>query len=353
MVNNIKSLVSSVILLFCVGITQTVYAETVSFGRTGQVSITPPRGWQVESYENVLGIGTHDITLIADESRKPGCTIFIYAGDRQPAHTEASFLTFAENFYERNANEFVEKIPNFLNLNVNNGIGYYFVANYAEYYGKPPAEGRANVCGMVFLYRENIPLIVASLYVDDPKAPALDLMVKAITEMEIVFPDYQGNMVQFDNSFAIKIDIPTGWRAARERGTPVPHLGKTYDLAVQPPPGEKALLRITIGRPENEIPLTRQQFESLVSSRVNLLLPNAVEREAEYKELPIHAGYSKYCILTDKSLVNKTPKEGEYTYVAVYFANYDNGNFVYATILTDDPYSAKFQLILNTLSSME
>ena len=352
MFNNLRKLVLLVILSLFIFITQTLFAETLQLGQ-GQVTVTPPRGWQVEARENLFGFETHAITLIANNSRKPGCTVAIFAGDRLPAQTEASFLTYVKDDYAKTANQFRERNPSFRKVNIQNGIAYYFVANYAAYYNQPPAEGRAKVCGLLYVYRENKPLVVGSLYVDDPRDPALDLMVRAVTEMEIDFPDYASNTIRFDNNNSIKIDIPRGWGAERSRGTSISGMN-TNDLKITPPPGEKALLIITVGRPRNGIPLTRDEFETRITGRVNSYLPEAVEKEAEYKELQIRDGYSKYSILTDKALVNQRQiSPDDYRYVAFYSANYNNGCFLYVTVLTDDPNSESFRLMLNTLSGIE
>ena len=351
MINVIRKHVLLVALFFCFCLLQ-ANAETVRLGR-GQVTVTPPEGWQIEARENLFGYEDHAITLIADNSRKPGCTIAIQAGDRIPAQTESSFLTYVKNEYAKGASQFREKNPSFRKLNIQNGIAYYVVANYAAYYNQPPAEGRAKVCGLLYAYRENKPLVVSSLYVDDPGDPALDLMVKSIIEMEINFPDYPSNNVRFDNNNSIKIDIPSGWGVMRSRGTPLAGM-TTHDLEILPPSGEKAMLIITVGKPQNGTPITRDQFETRLAGRVNSFISEAVENEAEYKELQVRGGYSKYCILTDKSLVNKRRiGPDEYRYVALYSANYNNGCFLYVTVLTDDPNSASFRQMLNILASIE
>jgi hypothetical protein len=162
-------------------------------------------------------------------------------------------------------------------------------------------------------------------------------------------------IVQFgrDTQYAIKIDIPPYWKASRGKGTPVPGTERTYDLKLIPLSDEKALLTITIGKTKTGDVFTKQQFESLVNGRVSVLLPYAVEEMASYTELQINNGYGIYCILTDASLVNKTPDSDEFIYLGVYFANYNNGHIVYATVLVDDINSTSFQNMLKSLSSIE
>jgi hypothetical protein len=132
----------------------------------------------------------------------------------------------------------------------------------------------------------------------------------------------------------------------------VPGTNRTYDLVIKPPSDVKALLRITLGVREAREPLTMQQFERIVDYRISFLLPNAVEEQATYHELPVNNGYGKYCILTDASLVNKKPDEDDYIYLGVYFANYNNGIIVYATLLADDIDGIAFQHMLKSVASI-
>jgi hypothetical protein len=159
--------------------------------------------------------------------------------------------------------------------------------------------------------------------------------------------------IRFDNNNVIKIDVQSQWRVVQRSGTPIPGMEGTHDLEIIPTSNEKALLQVTIARQQNGTPLTKQQFEALANGRVKTLLPDAVERTAKWQDLQLNDGYAKYCILTDKSLVKKRPKPDEYIYLALYFANYDNGYIIYATALTDDFHSASFKIMLNTLSSIE
>jgi hypothetical protein len=159
--------------------------------------------------------------------------------------------------------------------------------------------------------------------------------------------------LQLDNDTTIKIDIPSQWGAMQERGTRVPGMERTYDIKIIPPQNEKVFLLITVGKPRNGTPLTVPQFIALANGRVFPLLPDSVEGSADWKELHPGNGYAMYCILTDKSLVDKTPvPEDEYIYIAVCFSNYNNGNIVYATILTDDISYANFNPMLNIVSSI-
>jgi hypothetical protein len=264
-------------------------------------------------------------------------------------------LAYANENYAESArrNKFIEKTPSFKKLNVDNGIAYYVVANYAEYFGKPPEKGRAKVCGLLLLYKKNVPLISASLYVDEINDPALDLMVKTILDMELVFPNYQSDIIRFDDKNSVKLDIPENWNARRRRGTPLTGINRTYDLILTPPSYEKALLQITVGKNQTGKALSQQQFETFCNSRVSQILPGAVESNATYIDVQFKNGNGKYCILTDASLVNKTRNSDQYLYLIVYFANYNNGSIVYATALADETDSKNVQLMLKTLSSME
>jgi len=328
-------------------------AETIRFGQKGQVTITPPKGWQIESRENAFGPGNHFVTLIANKSRKPGCTIMIAAGERQPAQTEAGFLAFAGDLYAEGAGQFVEKTPSFKKLNINNGIGYYSVSTYAAMVGKPPAEGTAKVHGCVLIYRKDSPLVSADLYVDDPKDPALDQMVKAVREMKVSFPALPANLVQFDKRRSIKIDIPPGWGTLRQPGNPLPDTVGTYNLKLLPPADVKAGFTITIGKLKTGKPFSKQQFEALAQKMASDILPGTVEKEAVFSELQMRGGRGLYCLFTDASLVGKPPVPRDYKYLGLFLANYDNGCVAYATALADDKDGAHFKLMSEIFASVE
>jgi hypothetical protein len=318
-----------------------------------RILITPPAGWDVWSAEDPFGNGWHTITFVANKHRKPGSTLNIHTGDRQPMHTEESFLSYVEELYSESAHLFVEKEPSFKKFKVNNDIAYYTVASYSEYVGKPPARGRAKVCGILFLHRENNPLVSASLYVDDPNDPALDLMVKTILEMEMSFPNYQSDIINFNKNNSAKIDIPSKWGVIRGRGTPITGMARTYDLNIISPPDEKALLIVTIGRSRTREPITEQQFNALIEGRAAYLLPQAVENNVTYSSLTISNGYSRYFVLTDASFDDKANDPDDYKFIGTYYANYDNGCLIYATILSDNPHSISFQHMLDILSTIE
>ena len=327
-------------------------AETIRFGLIGQVSITPPAGWQVESRKDGFGLGNHTVTLIADKSRKPGCTIVIYAGERQPAYTETGFLSHLGDLYDEVADQYVEKMPSFKKLDINNGFGYYNIGRYAAMAGKPPTKGTAKVCGTVSIYRKNSPLIIASLYVDDPKDPALDLMVKAVCEMEVSFPVLPANQVFFDENNYIKLDVPENWGTMRANGTPLPDITQTYNLELMPPTGVKASFTLTTGKTKTGKPLTQKQFDALAQKLTGFIIPDSVEKKATFKEIQIQGGRGIYCIFTDASLVNKTVGPHQYKYAGQFLANYDNGCVTYATALADDPDGAEFQLMKRVFSSI-
>ena len=158
-----------------------------------------------------------------------------------------------------------------------------------------------------------------------------------------------------DNPFSVKISIPSGWWATRERGTPIPGIPQTYDIKLMPPSGIKTAVTISIGRNQHSTPFTQQQFDSLVTTRVSSLLRYAVEKNPRYNEVELQGGYGRYCTLTDASLANRTNNipNDEYLFLTFYFANYENGFTINAVVLADDVNSAFFQLILRSLSSIE
>ena len=234
----------------CAGVPQT-RTESFQLEQMGQILITPPAGWDVWSAEDPFGNGWHIITFVANIHRKPGATIYIHTGDRQHLHTEESFLVYAEELYAESAYQFVEEVPSYRKLDVNNGIA------------------------------------------------------------------------------------------------------QTYDLNIISPPDEKALLIVTIGKSRTGEPITEQQFNTLIEGRAEYLLPYAVEENVTYNELPISDGYSRYFILTDASFNNETYDPDDFKFVGAFYANYDNRCLLYATILSDDPGSTSFQLMLNILSGIE
>jgi hypothetical protein len=160
--------------------------------------------------------------------------------------------------------------------------------------------------------------------------------------------------VQLDNNDVIKIDLPPKWKTTHERGNPGPGIERNYSIRITPPSDEKIILWFTIGRPQDRTPSSGRLFNALVNRMVSSLIPDSVEQKAEWKEVPLRtAGNAKYCILTDKSLVDKPPQPDEYLYIVAYFANYNNEYFVFASMFTDDRDNATFRLMLNTLSSIE
>jgi len=154
------------------------------------------------------------------------------------------------------------------------------------------------------------------------------------------------------NRFSISINIPDDWQIRHERGTSIPGASRTYDLILTPPYNEKGFLRITTGATGTGRSLPMQQFERIIDARVSALLPRAVEERAVYVNLPVNNGIGILCILTDASLVNTTIPQDEYLYLGIYFANYNNGCIVCATLLADDTHSMTFLHMLGIVSSI-
>jgi hypothetical protein len=159
--------------------------------------------------------------------------------------------------------------------------------------------------------------------------------------------------IQFDEQSSILIRIPEGWKSEQRKGTPVPLTARTYDLVVTPPSETKALLQISVGPTKNGEQVAGLEFEEIIHSRANKNLPDAVEESADFIELQVQAGTGKYCILTDASLVEKKLGPDEYRYVALIFAAYGNGCFLYATALFDEMHGKEVELMLNTVASIE
>ena len=152
---------------------------------------------------------------------------------------------------------------------------------------------------------------------------------------------------------AVTISLPDDWEMVPDEGTPVPFTVQTYNLELLPPSGTKALGIVTVGKIEGGEQLSAEDFFILVSTRIEMLLPEAVEDEADFKPIEVRDGDGVYCILTDASLVGRAIPPNEYAYVAVFFANYKNGCLTYASLLTDDPDSESFATMLNAVAGIE
>ena len=116
----------------------------------------------------------------------------------------------------------------------------------------------------------------------------------------------------------------------------------------------KALLLVTFWRLNTGKPLTEQQLLSFINNRAASLLPNAVESEPNFIELPVSGGRGVYYILTDASLVgDEKLSDNDYKCVAIYFANYEKRFFIYSTVLTNDTNNEIFNQMTNIHSSIE
>jgi len=180
-------------------------------------------------------------------------------------------------------------------------------------------------------------------------------------------PFRYGQTVQFDAENSIKIDIPIGlvtrfgkvdykpWKIRQEPGTPFPGLAKTYDMQLTALGGVDEVLTITVGKSTTRKSLTEQEFGALGEQIAASILPNSVETKAEFQQIEVRGGRAMYCGFTDASLVDRDPKQGEYKYLVLYLANYDDGCFVYATALSDSPYTDEYSFwqMLQSLASIE
>lgn len=336
--------------LFCLVFTP-LNAETFTFGQTDQVTITPPAGWDIWAVENVDRSRHHTITFVADESRKPGCTLTILAGNRQFTHTEASFLAYTKNEYAKIARQFMERKPAFKKIEVENGFAYYAVVRYRAYFLLPPAKGRAKVCGLVFLYKENSPVVVASLYVDKTKDPALDLMLQTVRTMEMNFPNYKSNYFQFNAQHAVKLDIPEAWQV-QMRGANTDS-GVGYTLTIEPDNDVRILGLITILAAAAPSVMTREDLLVSLQKEGDLSAADAVEERATVVPVNVKNGYGGYYILTDASLVGKKPPPDEYLIFARFVLQYNNGALAVITILMDDIDCAEFGQFMDAIIAME
>ena len=159
--------------------------------------------------------------------------------------------------------------------------------------------------------------------------------------------------IRFDNNNFINIDIPVNWTVTQNRGTPLPEMGKTFDIRLTPPSNEKGSLIITVGKTITGGPLTREQLDGFTQAVTTNYLQGSVEKRVAFIELPVRGGSGKYSIFTDASLVNKRLGQNDFLYAVPFFVNYNNGCFVYATGLTNNTSAAGFQNMIKSVSSIE
>jgi hypothetical protein len=168
----------------------------------------------------------------------------------------------------------------------------------------------------------------------------------------MLFSLYAEN-IRFDNRNFIDIDVPVNWQVVQSNGTPLPEMGKTFDLELTAPPDEKALLMVTIGKSKTGEQITQKQYDAITKTIATEYLKESVEKKAVFIELPVRNGNGKYCSFTDASLANKAPGPNDFVYAVLFLANYANGSFLYATGLTDDLSGTSFQNMVKAISSLE
>ena len=162
-----------------------------------------------------------------------------------------------------------------------------------------------------------------------------------------------------ESPFSVSMNIPSRWRAETQPGINLPLMERTFNIRLDLPSGEKAVLIITIGQTalggpiSGRDPISLEQFNQLAESRVSALMPYAVEDRAIFHDVIIPNGYARYSTITDASLVDKVIPPNEYLYLTMYFANYENGSFVFASYLSDHMEDNNFALMLDLLASME
>jgi len=327
------------------------FTETFTFRQMDTVTLTPPSGWEIWAVENTDRRGNHQITFYADESRKPGATVFIMAGNRPFAYTEAGFLAQINEWYMESAYQYTEKTPSFRKINIDNGIAYYFTAQFAAYAGLPPADGRAKVGGLLFIYQENNPVAAATLYVDDPLDPALDVMIKVICGIQMSFPEYKSNIYRFNERNALKIDIPQTWHV-KMNGAET-RSGVSYTLTVTTDNDVRFLGLITIIVPAQPSGMTRERLFVMLEEESNTYALQSVEGEAVIIPINTENSYGGYYTLTDADLVNRTPDPDEYKIFTRFLIQFDCGALTSVTAFMDDVQTKEYMLFESAVLKME
>ena len=153
----------------------------------------------------------------------------------------------------------------------------------------------------------------------------------------------------------ITVTLPDLWgvRAAEEISVSLPYTEWSRSIEILPPPAEKANAKVTVGRTENRRPLTMEQFDGIVESRAETLLPHAAEESLKSTYVQLDNGYGKHFTFTDASLVGEDIPANEYLYVTTYYITNNDGYLIYATLLCDDQEGEVLETMLNIISSIK
>jgi len=155
------------------------------------------------------------------------------------------------------------------------------------------------------------------------------------------------------DSGEVRISVPVGWQIIQEEGSLIPATEQTYNFELLPPPTDKEFGVVTVGKTVGGKTLSPTDFISIVTTRAEQLLPEAVEKTAKYIDVDIDGGFGVYFMLTDASMVGKTPEPDEYMYLYQFFVNLENGYLIYATILSDVIDSAPIKVMLDIVAGIE
>lgn len=153
----------------------------------------------------------------------------------------------------------------------------------------------------------------------------------------------------------ISVALPDGWdaRGAEEISVSLPLTKWSRSMEITPPSSEKANAKVTVGNTESGRPLTMEQFDDVIETRAEVLLPHAVEESPKYTYVQLKNGYGKHFTLTDASLVGGVPAPDEYLYITTYYVTNNKGYLIYSTLLHDEKDSEILTTMLDIVSSVD
>ena len=183
-----------------------------------------------------------------------------------------------------------------------------------------------------------------------------DTEISEILEEEVLIEEstlaMEHHTIQFDTG-EVSIALPEGWTVERARGSILPFAVQTYNLNLISPQGVKESGIITLGRAIGGSAISDEEFNLWYTTKVTRILPRAVEEEGDFIEKEVDDGRAIYATFTDAALVGTTPPPDEWIYLSLYFANYNDGYLVFASLFTDELYSEYHKLMLSAVASMK
>lgn len=161
----------------------------------------------------------------------------------------------------------------------------------------------------------------------------------------------KSNIYRFNEQHSVIIDIPEVWNVridGAETGS-----GVGYTLRINTDHNVRFLGLITILVANRPTDMTKEQLLSMIQEESNTYLLQAVEEKAVIVPIDLDNGYGAYYILTDASLVGKTPRSDEYKVFARFVIKYNNGALATITALMDDVECNEFKQFMESIMTMK